>query len=55
MFTFMNYRQCATSVTRGPTTRGPTIAPMSAPDIPDTTTDYYGNMDCRVFKGEIQN
>ena len=49
MFIFMNYRQCT-----GPTpiTSGPTIGPLSDPD---TTTDYHGRMDCRVFKREIQN
>ena len=42
----MNYRICV-----GPTpiTRSPNIGPLSEPD---TTTDYYGSMGCRVFLRE---
>ena len=46
----MNYRKCTGVV---PITRGPIIGPVSDPD---TTTDYYGNMDCQDFKiSKFQN
>ena len=56
MFIILNYRKCTGSFIcydcYDIITEGPILQPVTDPD---TTTDYYGNMGCWVFKGGIQN